>query len=64
MSGDIGPHGRYCYFDTELNPGSVLELSETVGPKGRMFRLIREASQGWDGSDPVRPFPDLTALAD
>jgi hypothetical protein len=29
-----------------------------------MFRLIREASQGWDGSDPVRPFPDLTALAD
>jgi len=64
MSGDVGAKGRYCYFDTELHPGSVVELSETVGPKGRMFRMIREAAQGWDGSDPVRPFPDLTKLAD
>jgi hypothetical protein len=64
MSGDVGPRGRYCYFDTELHPGSVVELSETVGPKGRMFRMIREAAQNWDGSDPVRPFPDLSASAD
>ena len=64
MSGDVGAKGRYCYFDTELHPGSVVELSETAGPKGKMFRLIAEAARGWDGSDPVRPFPDLTKLAD
>jgi len=38
----------------------VVELSETAGPKGRMFRMIREAAEGWDGRDPVRPFPDLS----
>ena len=64
MSGDVGARGRYCYFDTELHPGSVVELSETVGPKGRMFRMIREAAQNWDGRDPVRPFPDLSGQAD
>jgi hypothetical protein len=40
----------------------VIELSEVQGPKGRMFDMIREASRGWDGRDPVRPFPDLTKL--
>ena len=62
MSGEVGTRGRYCYFDTELHPGSVVEVSEVAGPKGRMFRMIREAARGWDGRDPVRPFPDLTAL--
>ena len=33
-----------------------------MGPKGRMFDMIRDASEGWDGSDPVRPFPDLSAI--
>ncbi|MDB5639279.1 MAG: glyoxalase, partial [Bradyrhizobium sp.] len=62
MSGEVGDRGRYVYFDTELHPGSVVELSEIAGPKGRMFRMIREASENWDGSDPVRPFPNLAAL--
>jgi hypothetical protein len=40
----------------------VIELSEVTGPKGKMFTMIREASEGWDGSDPVRRFPDLSRL--
>jgi hypothetical protein len=40
----------------------VIELSEVAGPKGKMFDLIRAAATDWDGSDPVRPFPDLTKL--
>jgi hypothetical protein len=64
MQGDVGRNGRYVYFDTELFPGTMVELSEVAGPKGTMFRMIREAAQGWDGRDPVRPFPDLTKLAD
>jgi catechol 2,3-dioxygenase-like lactoylglutathione lyase family enzyme len=62
MSGEVGERGRFIYFDTEYHPGTVIELSEVAGPKGKMFDLIRKASEGWDGSDPVRPFPDLGAL--
>jgi hypothetical protein len=62
MSGEVGHRGRFCYFETEYHPGTVIELSEVEGAKGRLFKLIREASQGWDGSNPVRPFPDLSTL--
>jgi len=62
LSGTVGANGRFVYFDKEMHPGTVIELSEVVGPKGRMFDMIREASKGWDGSDPVRPFPSLTSI--
>jgi hypothetical protein len=62
MSGEVGERGRFVYFDTEFHPGTVIELSEVTGPKGRMFTMIRQASEGWDGSNPVRPFPDLSRL--
>ncbi len=59
MEGCVGANGRFVYFDREAHPGTVIELSEVVGPKGRMFEMIRTASEGWDGTDPVRPFPSL-----
>lgn len=59
MSGEVGTNGRFAYFDREYHPGTVIELSEVLGPKGKMFRMIREASENWDGKDPVRPFPNL-----
>jgi hypothetical protein len=62
MSGEVGERGRFVYFDTEYHPGTVIELSEVAGPKGKMFQLIRKASESWDGRDPVRPFPDLSQL--
>ncbi|OWY29273.1 VOC family protein [Herbaspirillum robiniae] len=62
MSGEVGERGRFVYFETEYHPGTVIELSEVAGPKGRVFRIIRESSEGWDGSDPVRAFPDLSKL--
>ena len=63
MGGEVGRNGRFVYFETDpAQPGTVVELSEVAGPKGRLFTLIREASIGWDGSDPVRPFPDLATL--
>ena len=62
MQGEVGERGRFVYFDTEYHPGAVVELSEVAGPKGEMFRIIREASENWDGRDPVRPFPDLSKL--
>ncbi|UYF98619.1 MULTISPECIES: VOC family protein [unclassified Halomonas] len=60
MSGEVGRNGRFVYFDREYHPGTVIELSEVLGPKGRMFEMIREASENWDGSDPIRSFPDLS----
>lgn len=62
MSGKVGDNGRFAYFDRETHPGTCIELSEVKGPKGRMFDLIRAASEGWDGQDRVRPFPDLSKI--
>ena len=66
MSGEVGERGRFVYFAPSdhpgVHPGTVIELSEVAGPKGTLFRMIREASEGWDGKDPVRPFPDLSTL--
>lgn len=63
MGGEVGENGRFVYFEDRSGlPGTTIELSEVAGPKGKMFRLIREAAAGWDGSDPVRPFPDLSRL--
>jgi len=66
MSGEVGDNGRFVYFEAADGdgtwPGTVVELSEVAGPKGRLFKLIREASTNWDGADPVRAFPDLRSL--
>jgi len=62
MGGCVGEDGRFVYFAEEQHPGSCIELSEVLGPKGKMFDMVREASIDWDGKDPVRPFPDLSAL--
>jgi len=62
MRGEVGENGRFVYFDKEYHPGTVIELSEVLGPKGELFRIIRESAVGWDGRDPVRPFPDLNTL--
>ncbi|MBI1179637.1 MAG: VOC family protein [Alphaproteobacteria bacterium] len=62
MSGEVGENGRFVYFAGEAHPGSTVELSEVLGPKGRLFDLIRRESEAWDGREPVRPFPDLATL--
>ncbi|MGH0032186.1 MAG: VOC family protein [Myxococcota bacterium] len=54
QSGCIGEDGRFVYLETEQHPGTVVELSEISGPKGRFFRHIAEAAASWDGSDPIR----------
>src|ERR1700761_890989 len=63
MGGEVGENGRFVYFETPAAnnsawPGTVVELSEVAGPKGRLFKLIHEASVDWDGAVPVRAFPD------
>ena len=50
-----GPQGRFVYFDTETHPGTVIEMSDISGAKGKFFEHIRKAAADWDGSNPVRP---------
>ena len=50
-----GPDGRFVYFDTETHPGTVIEMSDISGAKGKFFEHIRQAAMDWDGSNPIRP---------
>ena len=54
QSGRVGDRGPFVYFQTEGHPGTVVELSDVSGAKGRMFQRIAEAARDWDGSDPIR----------
>lgn len=54
QSGSIGDNGRFVYLRTENHPGTVVEISEINGPKGRFFEHIAEAADSWDGSEPIR----------
>ena len=59
QSGHVGNSGRFVYFLTENHPGTIVELSEVSGAKGEYFKKIKAASQGWDGSDPIRKIATL-----
>jgi Glyoxalase/Bleomycin resistance protein/Dioxygenase superfamily len=55
QSGTIGgANGRFVYLLTEGHPGTIVELSEVSGAKGRFFEHIAEVAQTWDGSTPIR----------
>jgi len=49
-----GPQGRFAYFDTQAHPGTIVEISDISGAKGKTFAHIRKAAANWDGSDPIR----------
>lgn len=54
QQGSIGEQGRFAYLETEAHPGTVIEISEVGGAKGRFFEHIRACAKDWDGEDPVR----------
>ena len=49
-----GPNGRFAYFETPGHPGTVIEISDISGAKGRFFERVKVAAADWDGADPVR----------
>lgn len=49
-----GEQGRFAYFDTQAHPGTVIEISDISGAKGKTFAHIRKVAKDWDGSDPIR----------
>lgn len=49
-----GPQGRFAYFDTQSHQGTVIEISDISGAKGKFFEHVKRASLDWDGSRPIR----------
>ena len=49
-----GPKGRFAYFETPSHAGTVIEISDISGSKGRFFERVKAAAATWDGADPVR----------
>ena len=49
-----GEQGRFAYFDTEHDQGTVIEISDISGAKGQIFAYIRQEAANWDGADPIR----------
>jgi hypothetical protein len=45
---------KFVYFDTELHPGTVFEISNMAGELAYIPETVAEAARTWDGSDPIR----------
>lgn len=54
QAGRIGKSGRFVYLETETHPGTVVEVSEVSGGKGRFFERIAREALHWDGTNPIR----------
>ena len=46
--------GPYAYFVHPDFPSGMIEVSDSSGGKAEYFAEVRKASEGWDGSDPIR----------
>ncbi|MFY9328625.1 MAG: VOC family protein [Georgfuchsia sp.] len=45
---------NFCYVDVRAEFGCMLELVPDVPMIRNMYQAVRDASIGWDGSDPIR----------
>jgi methylmalonyl-CoA/ethylmalonyl-CoA epimerase len=50
----VGDDGGVIYVDTGNGPGSIVEILQPAAESGGLFAMIKNASVGWDGSEPVR----------
>ena len=48
------PGLTYCYFDTRADLGCMVEIVPDVPLIRGMYQSVRNASIGWDGSNPIR----------
>lgn len=54
QQGHTGTGIRFAFVDTDDHPGGMIELIEAGAAITGFFRLVRDAAQGWDGTEPVR----------
>jgi methylmalonyl-CoA/ethylmalonyl-CoA epimerase len=58
VEGKVGDDGHVIYVDTGNGPGSIVEILQPSSGSDGLFAMIKAASVGWDGSDPVRKLGD------
>ena len=54
LEGDMGVY-RYCYVDTFSVLGFMVELVEDKPAIQATYKKVRDAAEGWDGTDLIRP---------
>ena len=54
VEGKVGDDGSVIYVDTGNGAGSIVEILQPASGSESLFAMIKAASVGWDGSDPVR----------
>ncbi len=54
VEGTVGDDGAVIYVDTGGGAGSIVEILQLASGSDGLFAMIKAASVGWDGSDPVR----------
>lgn len=50
----VGEDGAVLYVDSGGGPGTILEILQPASGSEGLFGMIKTASVGWDGSEPVR----------
>lgn len=50
----VGEDGAVLYVDTGGGPGTIVEILQPASGSDALFAMIKDASVGWDGRDPVR----------
>lgn len=53
-SGGEGEGVRFAYVETGGVPATIVEIMELTDASAGMAAFVRQAADGWDGSDPVR----------
>lgn len=54
--GRTGWGARFAYVSTDFHPGGMMELIENGSAILGAFKVIRDAAEDWDGSEPLRRF--------
>ena len=44
----------FAFHDGGAERGHLIEIYERTAPLARFYEMVRAASVGWDGADPVR----------
>lgn len=54
VEGTVGADGEVIYVDAGNGPGHVIELLQNMTGADAIFKMIKDAGQDWDGTEPLR----------
>jgi hypothetical protein len=52
---------RFCYVDARDTLGCFIELCDDTETGRKMYEIVREGAENWDGKDPIRSLAPLLA---